>query len=82
MIYSNLLTLKKLRKYFALEITVLDDKGIKRKFRASNFQTYTRIKPNFCSIPIKLEDGWNMVPIDLEDFTRKAFGSEYVETLR
>lgn len=31
---------------------------------------------------MKLEDGWNQVHINLEDFTKKAFGSKYVETKR
>jgi len=31
---------------------------------------------------MKLEDGWNHVHITLDDFTKKAFGTEYVETLR
>jgi hypothetical protein len=32
------LLMKHLRKYFAFEVTVLDDKKVKRVFRASNFQ--------------------------------------------
>ncbi|KAF1631580.1 UNVERIFIED_CONTAM: Cilia- and flagella-associated protein 20, partial [Eudyptes robustus] len=32
------MTLKNLKKYFTFEIQVLDDKGMKRRFRASNFQ--------------------------------------------
>lgn len=30
--------LKNLKKYFTFEVTVLDDKGIQRRFRASNYQ--------------------------------------------
>lgn len=30
--------IKNLKKYFSFEVTVLDDKGIKRRFRASNYQ--------------------------------------------
>ena len=32
------LLMKHLRKYFAFEVTIMDDKKIKRVFRASNFQ--------------------------------------------
>ena len=31
---------------------------------------------------MKLEDGWNQVHINLDDFTMRAFNTEYVETLR
>lgn len=31
---------------------------------------------------MKLDDGWNQVQINLNDFTQKAFGSNYVETLK
>jgi hypothetical protein len=29
-----------MKKYFTFEVTVLDDKGIRRRFRASNYQVY------------------------------------------
>ena len=43
------LQVKNLKKYFTFEIMIIDDKGIRRTFKASNFQTLTRVKPNFCS---------------------------------
>ena len=73
---------KQLKKYVSLMIEILDDKGIKRKFIANNFQTTTRVKPFVCSMPMTMEDGWNQININLLDFTRKAYGTNYVETLR
>jgi hypothetical protein len=35
----------KLDKYFRFEVTVLDDKNVKRTFISSNNQSITRIKP-------------------------------------
>ena len=32
------LIVKNVKKYFTFEVQILDDKGIKRRFRASNFQ--------------------------------------------
>merc|ERR1740138_1266052 len=37
--------IKNLKKYFSFEVKVLDDKNIRRRFRASNFQSTTRVKP-------------------------------------
>ncbi len=31
---------------------------------------------------MKMDDGWNQIHLDLSDFTKKAFGTNYVETLR
>ena len=34
------LLIKYLNKYFTFEVQVLDDKGVKRRFRTSNFQVF------------------------------------------
>lgn len=73
---------KNLNKYFTFEITVLDDSNMKRRFRASNFQAATRVKTFFTSMPIALSDGWNQIQFNLADFTRRAYGTQYMETCR
>lgn len=74
--------IKNLKKYFMFEVLILDDKGVKRLFKSSNFQTLTRVKPNVCSIPLKLDEGWNQVFFNLVDFVKRAYGTNYSETLR
>jgi hypothetical protein len=76
------MVIKNMKKYFTFEVQVLDDKGIKRRFRASNYQTTTKVKPFICTMPMKLDEGWNQIQFNLSDFTRRAYGSNYVETLR
>uniref|UniRef100_A0A1I8BAI0 DUF667 domain-containing protein n=1 Tax=Meloidogyne hapla TaxID=6305 RepID=A0A1I8BAI0_MELHA len=61
---------------------ILDDKGTKRRFRASNFQSTTRVKPFICTMPLRLDEGWNQVQFNLSDFVKRAYGTSYVETLR
>ncbi|KAK4414279.1 Cilia- and flagella-associated protein 20 [Sesamum alatum] len=73
---------KNMKKYFTFEIQVLDDKNVRRRFRASNFQAVTRVKPYICTMPLKLDEGWNQVQLNLTDLTRRAYGTNYVETLR
>ena len=34
-----------LKKYFTFEVQVLDDKNVRRRFRASNYQSTTRVPP-------------------------------------
>lgn len=74
--------IKNLKKYFTFEVTILDDKGVHRRFRASNYQSTTRVKPFICTMPMRLDDGWNQIQFNLSDFTRRAYGTNYVETLR
>lgn len=73
---------KNMKKYFTFEVQVLDDKNVRRRFRASNYQSTTRVKPFICTMPMRLDDGWNQIQFNLADFTRRAYGTNYVETLR
>ncbi|GFS37218.1 cilia- and flagella-associated protein 20 [Trichonephila inaurata madagascariensis] len=76
------LIVKNLKKYFTFEVQVVDDKNVRRRFRASNYQSTTRVKPFICTMPLRLDDGWNQIQFNLADFTRRAYGTNYVETLR
>ncbi|KAL8442389.1 hypothetical protein Emed_007301 [Eimeria media] len=49
------LLLKNMNKLFSFEVQVVDNKGIKRRFRASNFQTAARVKPYLCTMPLRLD---------------------------
>ncbi|XP_038211377.1 cilia- and flagella-associated protein 20-like [Zerene cesonia] len=73
---------KNLKRYFSFEITILDDKNLRRRFRISNFQSTTKIKPFCTSMPIGLSGGWNQIQFNLADFTRRAYGTQFIETLR
>ena len=33
-------------------------------------------------MPLKLDDGWNQVVVNLAEMTTRAYGTNYVETLR
>merc|ERR1719379_2565185 len=46
--------IKNLKKYFTFEVQVLDDKNIRRRFRASNYQSTTRGSPSFVRCPCAL----------------------------
>ncbi|CAK9317717.1 unnamed protein product [Citrullus colocynthis] len=32
-------------------------------------------------MPLRMDEGWNQIQLNLADFTRKAYGTNYVETL-
>jgi len=73
---------KNMKKYFTFEVQVLDDKNVNRRFRASNYQSSTRVKPFICSMPMRLDEGWNQIQFNLADFTRRAYGTTFIEALR
>ncbi|RWS15668.1 hypothetical protein B4U79_04411 [Dinothrombium tinctorium] len=73
---------KNMKKFFSFEVEVMDDKQVKRRFRASNFQTVTRVRDFICTMPLRLDEGWNQIGFNLADFTKRAYGTNYVETVR
>ena len=77
-----LIIVKNLKKFFSFEVEVLDDKNVKRRFRASNFQSVTRVRDFICTMPLRLDDGWNQISFNLSDFVKRAYGTNYVETVR
>ncbi|VDO03196.1 unnamed protein product [Rodentolepis nana] len=76
------LIVKNLDRYFTFEVQILDDKGVRRRFRASNFQSTTRVKPFICTIPLRMEEKWNHIQLNLADLTKRAYGTNFVEVLR
>jgi len=76
------LIIKNMKKYFSFEVQLKDDKNERRRFRGSNYQTTTRVKPFICTMPMKLEEGWNHIQFNMQEYTRKAYGTNYLEALR
>ncbi|KAJ3616488.1 hypothetical protein Zmor_011878 [Zophobas morio] len=74
--------IKNVEGYFSFEIQILDNKNIVRRFRASNFQTATRVNPSICTMPLRLDAGWNLIQFNLSDLTKKSYGTNFTETLR
>jgi hypothetical protein len=64
-----MLVLKYLKKYFTFEIQNFDDMNMRRRFRASNYQSKTRLKPFVCTLPMRLDPGWNSIQFNLSEPT-------------
>jgi len=69
-------------RFFTFEIQILDDKNVRRRFRASTYQSTTRVRPYICTMPLQLDEGWNQIQIDLMQYTKRAYGTNYVQTLQ
>ncbi|OUC48990.1 hypothetical protein D917_05810 [Trichinella nativa] len=77
-----ILVIRNMEKYFSFEIHVLDSTGVQRRFCVNNFQTCCRIKPEICTVPLRMEPGWNTVQFNLMDFTKRAYGTNFIEAQR
>lgn len=40
-------------------------------------QSTTRVKPFICTMPMRLDEGWNQIQFNLSDFTRRAYGEQH-----
>lgn len=76
------LVVKNVGQPFAFEVQVVDDKRVHRRFHASSNASETRLSCFECKMPLQLDEGWNQVQFNLADFTRRAYGTNYVEALR
>ncbi|XP_049542643.1 cilia- and flagella-associated protein 20-like [Anopheles darlingi] len=74
--------LKNLKKYFSFEVQILDDRKSLRRLRFSNYQSETRVDCFSITMPLSLVPNWNQVQLNLADFTRRAYGTNYVEAVR
>ncbi|XP_050093917.1 cilia- and flagella-associated protein 20-like [Anopheles aquasalis] len=74
--------LKNMKKYFSFEVQILDDGKSLRRLRFSNYQSETRVSCFSITMPLSLVPQWNQVKLNLADFTRRAYGTNYVETVR
>lgn len=54
----------------------------KKKNNRSIIQSVTRVQPYICTMPMRLDPGWNQITFHLADFVRRAYGTQYTETLR
>eukprot|EP01095_Lingulamoeba_sp_RSL-Kostka_P002149 TRINITY_DN1303_c0_g2_i1.p1 TRINITY_DN1303_c0_g2~~TRINITY_DN1303_c0_g2_i1.p1 ORF type:complete len:218 (+),score=54.37 TRINITY_DN1303_c0_g2_i1:73-726(+) len=75
---------KDMDDFFSFEIEILDDKKEIKFIRVSNFQEETRVKDEICCLPLRLEEekGWNNITLDLNNISKRAFGTAYSETRR
>lgn len=73
--------MKNLQKYCTFEIEVRDHENQLRRFQASTFQPHTRTSLSITQMPLRLESGWNKIEINLADFTHRAYGTRYIETV-
>ncbi|GAB0094705.1 hypothetical protein DMENIID0001_100300 [Sergentomyia squamirostris] len=75
------LQLKNLKRYFAFEVQILDSSGLRRRFHFANFQSKFKISTFSCQMPLYLSSGWNQIQLNLADYVRRAYGTNYVETV-
>mmetsp|Transcript_33458 Transcript_33458/g.77733 ORF Transcript_33458/g.77733 Transcript_33458/m.77733 type:complete len:282 (-) Transcript_33458:49-894(-) len=76
------LLIKNLKKYFTFEVEILDDQNVSRRFRASTYTNTPKVHPFITTMPLRMDESWNQLQFNLADFTRRAYGTNYIETRR
>ncbi|KAJ1916281.1 hypothetical protein IWQ60_008161 [Tieghemiomyces parasiticus] len=76
------LVIKYIDRYLTLEVAVQDHLGCEKFIRVSNFEIKAKRHDSIATLPLQLQDGWNLVQLDLRDLTFRAFGTKYAETNR
>lgn len=76
------LYVKQAGKYCSFEWQVLDTKGHHRRFKASNFGSSSRVKSNCVWLPLRLDDGWNRVALDMDELCSKVYGTRLAKLVR
>ncbi|CAF0979533.1 unnamed protein product [Didymodactylos carnosus] len=79
--YLNLY-IKNLRRYFVMEIEVLDSKHMHRRFKISSFASRTKIGIFGTHSPLNWIEGWNRLSLNLDSFTKTVYGTDYIECTR
>jgi len=74
--------IKNLKRYFVFEVQISDDTATRRRFSCSNFISNPKIRSFSAQLPLRLEDGWNQISLNLSELTRKIFGTGYQDTVR
>lgn len=42
----------------------------------------TRVKPYITTMPMRLDSGWNQIVLNLGDYVKRGYGTNYSETCR
>ena len=66
-----------MNKYVGFEISISDQEDKEKIFQCTNKQSLARLIDNKCSLPLKLDDGWNIICIDLQSLTKRVFNIKY-----
>ncbi|KAJ2461490.1 hypothetical protein GGF42_000156, partial [Coemansia sp. RSA 2424] len=77
------LLVKNTDRLFSFEVEALDDRGVVRRLRASNYEAGARIEDDIGIVPLRLEENcWNYLTFDIALLLKGAFGASYRETSR
>ncbi|XP_059620329.1 cilia- and flagella-associated protein 20-like [Phlebotomus argentipes] len=75
------LQLKNLKRFFAFEIQILDDQGIRRRLNFANYQSRSKVSMFCTQMPLFLAPGWNQIQLNLAEYIRRAYRTNYIQTV-
>mmetsp|Transcript_29172 Transcript_29172/g.48999 ORF Transcript_29172/g.48999 Transcript_29172/m.48999 type:complete len:179 (+) Transcript_29172:21-557(+) len=71
------LNFKGIDRFLTILIVCVDDTGEQKNIHVTNKSSFITADRSNIKAPLEIEDGWQFVCIDLEDFLANAFGATY-----
>jgi hypothetical protein len=68
--------------FIFLHYQVLDDTKSRRRFRVRYLTDNVTATPAQAALPLRMDEGWNQISMNLSELTQKIYGTLYVETVR
>ncbi|KAJ1726883.1 Cilia- and flagella-associated protein 20 [Coemansia biformis] len=76
------MSIKNTGHLLSIEVEILDDRGAIRRLRAANYESEAHIDSSIARMPLRLDDGWNYMTLDLRQMTAMAYGTSLCEVRR
>ena len=73
------MVIKNMSKYMSFEVRVRCDDGVTRSLAIGNRVHEPRVSAHIASLPLKLDEGWNQIALDLAAIVSSAFKRKFVE---
>ncbi|KAI0980256.1 hypothetical protein GJ496_001054 [Pomphorhynchus laevis] len=62
---------------FKIEIEIMDSKHETRIFRLGTYTRLVKCAPTYACLPLKWSEGWNLLTINLNDFCKQIFQTDF-----
>lgn len=77
-----ILHVKNVDRFMSLEIEVVDDSKTYRTIDLSSRRSIATVDSGKAELPLVMGDAWQLVHIDLEDLTFRAYGTRYLSAVQ
>ena len=74
--------IKNLDRFLQLSVHIRDGDGSRRHFIISNKRSNITVDKSTANLPLTIKHGWQYLCLDLQDLTRRCFGTKFISCYR